>query len=232
MMNEELNEDELFSCLMQVIMTLITYQKIFKFTHNDLHTNNVMYIETKKKFILYKYNNKNYLVPTFGKIYKIIDFGRSIYSFDGKLFCSNSFNKGEDAHSQYNFGPCLKESKPVVEPNYSFDLCRLACSIFDYYITSMKLLKVPEQLSPFKQLIIRLCQDDKGLNVLYKKNREERYPFFKLYKMISRKVHNHTPDLVLETKWFQKYFIKPNKIPLSKTYDLQNIDEFIRRFSN
>ena len=34
-----------------------------------------MYQETDKQFIYYNYNNKYYKVPTFGKIYKIIDFG-------------------------------------------------------------------------------------------------------------------------------------------------------------
>ena len=232
MANEELNENELFSCMMQVIMILITYQKLFQFTHNDLHTNNVMFVETKKKYILYTYQSKQYLVPTYGKIYKIIDFGRSIYTYDGHLFISDSFDKGEDAYSQYNFGPFISDKKPVVEPNYSFDLCRLACSIFDYYIDNMKELKNYQELTPFKQLIIRLCEDDKGMNVLYKKNHEERYPFFKLYKMISRKVHRHNPEVVLENENFQKYVTKSSKLPLKKEYVVQNIDELLTQFKS
>ena len=43
-------------------MMLITYQKVFKMTHNDLHTNNIMYIETEKKFLIYKYNGKHFLL--------------------------------------------------------------------------------------------------------------------------------------------------------------------------
>ena len=78
--NNELNNDEWFSALMQVIMILITYQKCFSFTHNDLHTNNIMYNKTEKKYIYYHYNKKYYKVPTFGRIFKIIDFGRSIYT--------------------------------------------------------------------------------------------------------------------------------------------------------
>ena len=53
-----LSNDEWFSALMQIIMILITYQKMFAFTHNDLHTNNIMYIPTNKKFIYYTYNKK------------------------------------------------------------------------------------------------------------------------------------------------------------------------------
>ena len=57
---------------------------MFEFTHNDLHTNNIMFNKTEKKFINYYYNGKYYKVPTYGKIYKIIDYGRSIYKFKGK----------------------------------------------------------------------------------------------------------------------------------------------------
>ena len=101
--NLELSNKEWSSCLFQIIMILITYQKIFDFTHNDLHTNNIMFQKTDRKFINYKYNNIYYRVPTFGRIYKIIDFGRAIYSFKGNLMCSDSFSSDGDAHTQYNF---------------------------------------------------------------------------------------------------------------------------------
>ena len=52
---------------------------MFNFTHNDLHTNNIMFIETEKKYLIIDIK-KLYRVPTFGKIYKIIDFGRAIYT--------------------------------------------------------------------------------------------------------------------------------------------------------
>jgi hypothetical protein len=116
-LNSDLSKEEWYSALMQIIMILITYQKAFNFTHNDLHTNNVMYNETDKKFIYYCYKKKHYKVPTFGRIFKIIDFGRSIYKFDGKLFCSDSFQVGGDAATQYNTEPYLNEKKPRLEPN-------------------------------------------------------------------------------------------------------------------
>ena len=95
--DKELDDDEWTSCLFQIIMMLITYQKMFDFTHNDLHTNNVMFKKTDKKYIIYKYNNEYYKVPTFGRIFKIIDYGRSIYKFKGKLFCSDSYSSKGDA---------------------------------------------------------------------------------------------------------------------------------------
>ena len=225
-LNDELNEDELFSCMMQIIMILATYQKLYKFTHNDLHTNNVMFVETNKKYINYEYNGKKYLVPTYGKIYKIIDFGRSIFTINGQTFCGDCYQKNGDAFTQYNFEPCYNPTKPIVEPNYSFDLCRLACSIFDYFVPDVT-LATPEnvkKLSPFKKLIVRLCTDDKGLNVLYKRNGEERYPCFKLYKMIARHVHNYTPDLMLETPDFQRYLVSSSTIGKASKKECHHIN--------
>ena len=52
----------------------------------------------------------------------------------------------------------------------------------------------------------------KDRNILYKNNGEERYPEFKLYKMIARSVHNHTPRVQLEREMFQKYVIAKKKL--------------------
>ena len=200
--NNELTDDEWFSALMQIIMILITYQKSFSFTHNDLHTNNVMYNKTDKKFIYYLYKKKYYKVPTFGRIFKIIDFGRSIYKVNGKVFCSDSFKMGGDAATQYNTEPFFNDKKPRLEPNFSFDLCRLACSIYDYVIGDLRQTK---QTKPINKLIHEWCLDDNGCNLLYKNNGVERYPEFKLYKMIARCVHNHTPNIQLDRQEFKAF---------------------------
>jgi hypothetical protein len=218
-----LSNEEWFSALMQIIMILITYQKMFSFTHNDLHTNNIMYVSTNKKFLYYTYKKKTYKVPTFGKIYKIIDFGRAIYKFNGKLFCSDSFQPGGDAATQYNTEPYYNENKPRLEPNFSFDLCRLACSIFDYIIDDFDMIKNIHECSPVVKLIVEWCIDDNGINVLYKNNGDERYPDFKLYKMIARCVHRHTPISQLERNEFSKFIIANKLIPKNET--VINIDE-------
>jgi hypothetical protein len=221
-MNEDLSHDEWFSAVMQIIMILIVYQKVFSFTHNDLHTNNIMYKHTNKKFIYYCYKKKYYKVPTFGRIFKMIDFGRSIYKYDGKIFCSDSFQNGGDAATQYNTEPYLNENKPRLEPNYSFDLCRLACSIFDYIVEEMDEIKNLSECEPIVRIIVEWCLDDSGVNILYKNNGDERYPEFKLYKMIARLVHNHTPQAQLERPEFNAFCIK--REPEEKN-SLINIDE-------
>ena len=228
-LNEELTTDEWYSAFMQIIMILITYQKAFNFTHTDLHTNNVMYNKTDKKFIYYCYKKKYYKVPTFGRIYKIIDFGRAIYKFNGKLFCSDSFQLGGDAATQYNTEPYLNEKKPRLEPNYSFDLCRLACSIFDYVIDDITEIKSIDKLKdPVKRIIFEWCLDDKGINMLYKNNGLDRYPDFKLYKMIARCVHNHTPQAQLERTEFNAYSKFKGEIPTNEQIiDIDKIPSYI-----
>jgi hypothetical protein len=186
-------------------MTLLTYQKAFAFTHNDLHTNNVMYIETTREYLYYRYQSRFYKVPTFGKIYKLIDFGRGVYQYKGRSLFSDSFSPNGDASTQYNTEPYYNAKKPRVEPNMSFDLCRLGTSIYDFVIEDDHIKE--EDLDEFQKTIRRWCQDDTGKNVLYKSNGEERYPNFKLYKMIARTVHQHTPEAQLTFPLFQQFCV-------------------------
>jgi hypothetical protein len=204
---KQLDDAESASALFQVIMTLIAYQQAFHFTHNDLHTNNIMFSVTDQKFLFYKYKKQIYKVPTYGKVFKIIDFGRSIYKFNGQLFCSDSFSAGGDASTQYNTEPYLNEDKPRLDPNYGFDLSRLGCSIYDFIIDDDD----PDTVASFGELqktIYRWCTNDQDKNILYKRNGEERYPNFKLYKMIAKTCHKHTPQEQLKFPFFKQFLTK------------------------
>lgn len=206
----DMNDIELGAIIAQILMILITYQKTFGLTHNDLHTNNIMYVKTEKKHLYYKVDEKHYKVPTYGRIFKIIDFGRAIYKYKGNLVCSDSFSVDGDATTQYNCEPYCNKNKPIVEPNFSFDLCRLGCSMFDFYVDDIS--NVGKITSPIKKIILEWCTDDKVRNVLYKNNGEERYPDFKLYKMIARTVHKHIPIDVLRKPYFEKFIVHKKKI--------------------
>ena len=224
--SNNLKEEEWLSAFIQIFMILITYQKAFSFTHNDLHTNNVMYNPTDKKYLYYCYKKKYYKVPTFGRIFKIIDFGRSIYKFNGKLFCSDSFQQGGDASTQYNTEPFFNDKKPRLDPNYSFDICRLACSIFDYLVEDMREISDITKLDTVKRLVVEWCLDDKGINLLYKNNGQDRYPDFKLYKMIARCSNHHTPQAQLERPEFKKYIITKTD-NLKDVIDIDSIPVYI-----
>jgi len=222
--NAEFDDKTAASALFQIIMTLLIYQKAFHFTHNDLHTNNIMYKNTSLKFLYYCYNGLYYKVPTYGKIFKIIDFGRGIYTFNNKVFCSDSFSATGDATTQYNFPPFFNNKKPEILPNYSFDLSRLGCSIYDFIIDDESQYN---HLNDFQKTIYRWCSDDNGKNILYMKNGEERYPNFKLYKMIARTVHDHTPEKQLDYPFFSQFKIPPKTVKKIKELntEIMNIDK-------
>jgi hypothetical protein len=222
MSNKLLDFNEWRSCLFQIIMTLTTYQKVYNFTHNDLHSNNIMYINTEKENLYYCYDGKYYKVPTYGKIYKIIDFGRAIYKFNNKIVCSDSFDKKGDAATQYNCEPYFNEEKPRLEPNMSFDLCRLACCLFDYFIEDFEERNDIIKHNKIAFLVNEWLKDDNGKNLLYKNNGEERYPEFKLYKMIARIIHNAVPKNQINNELFNSYQTTRKKI--NKKQKIINID--------
>ena len=218
----DISNEEWSAIFMQIIMQLIVYQKVFNLTHNDLHSNNVMYVNTDKEYLYYLYDNIYYKVPTFNKIWKIIDFGRAIYSINNVTITSDMFSKNEDAATQYNCEPFYNSKKPRIEPNMSFDLTRLACCLFDYFIEDISWLEDTEELDDIQKLVAKWCLDDKDKNILYKNNGEERYPEFKLYKMIARNVNNHIPKDQLDNPIFKSFILQKKKIRKQFVF---NIDE-------
>lgn len=195
---DEMNTEELTACLMQIIMTLITYQKVYSFVHNDLHTNNIMYVPTELTHLTYCYQGVYYKVPTYGKLYKIIDYGRSIYTFQGNRFVSDSFHPEGDAGTQYNLEPYFNCAEEPIDANPSFDLCRLACSILEGYEEEEEIFNVLKEWT----------EDDAGESVLFKDGME-RYPDFELYRMIARTVHKHTPIAQLSRPIFSQFQSEP-----------------------
>jgi len=212
-----LSPDETIAALFQILIMLATYQKTFSFTHNDLHTNNIMFVKTDQKFIHYLFEGEYYRVPTHGRIFKLIDFGRAIYKFNGRRFCSDSFAENGDANSQYNCEPYFNPKKARIEPNPSFDVSRLGCSLYDFTMDS--------DSAALKNLIDEWCEDDYGKNILYKSSGEERYPGFKLYKMIARIVNNLVPKDIMRKPVFAKY--RQTKAPKEPIINIDAIPSYI-----
>jgi len=219
---DPLGEKEWASLLFQTIMILIVYQKAFDFTHNDLHTNNIMYVRTDKRYLNYKYGGAHYKVPTYGRLFKIIDFGRSIYTYKGVVCCSDSFHPKGDAAGQYNCEPYYNSKKDHIGPNTSFDLCRLGCSLFDVFFDDV----AGKAENTIARLVRQWCMDDKGRNVLYKKSGEERYEDFKLYKMIARTVHGHLPQKYVGHKAFSSF--KTARKHISKKSKIIDVDSVVQ----
>jgi hypothetical protein len=206
----------------QIIAALSAIQTIFGMTHNDLHSNNVVWIPTDKEFFYYKTRDGVYFkVPTYGKLFRIIDFGRAIFRMNDHVFFSDDFKKGNDAAEQFNFGELLDAQEPEVHPNPSFDLSRFTVSIFEsLFPESPPLKKNAKVLSEEPDLIVReteselynllwswlLCDD--GHNVLMDPDGSERYPDFDLYKVITTQVHNAVPCEQFEKDIFKGFRVK------------------------
>jgi hypothetical protein len=194
----------------QIIFGLAYAQRNFAFTHNDLHGNNVMFKKTDKEFLYYFHAGITYKVPTYGYLLKIIDFDRGIGSIklpglkEAKLFMSDQFAISEEAGGQYNCHPFITEKFKIIKPNPSFDLARLATSLFwDLFPNGPKYEEYQEQ--PLFKLFIKWMTLDDNTSVLFFKNNSkvDRYVGFSLYKAIARFCKNAVPRKeISELKYF------------------------------
>lgn len=181
--------------LAQVVFALAYAQRYYGFVHNDLHVNNVMYVQTTKEYLYYNVCGKQYRVPTFGYVMKIIDFDRSTFSVklpgmrEARFFMSDQFDALEEAGGQYNFEPFYNSKFSEVKPNPSFDLVRLATSLFWDCFPNGPLCEEYQTDPLFVILMAWTTLPDKT-SILFRnleeKDTHERYRGFHLYKAIAR----------------------------------------------
>ena len=217
--------------LFQIIAALSFLQNAVCFTHNDLHSNNILWRKTDNKFLYYRGKDGTvWRVPTFGKIFSIIDFGRSIFRLGKHLWVSDDHWPDQDAGEQYNFGPFFDHTKPKVSPNPSFDLCRLAVSLIDGLFDRAppkKKGKVPimseegswkvyETSSPLYNLLWNWTVDKEGRTIYQDENGDEKYEGFDLYIRIAHDVENSVPKDQIHKPVFQQFKWK-QKVPKEET---------------
>ena len=232
--------------MFQVIAALTTAQATYDFVHNDLHTNNVMWCGTGETHLFYKIHGSSggdrvYRVPTYGRIFKIIDFGRATFRpptsvKKSAVWIPDAYAPGADAEGQYNCGPFFKPGLPKVSPNRSFDLGRLAIAMLDTLwpeqpeekkskkvLTREPGLVQHETVSPLWNLLWLWLTDDAGRNVLRLPSGEERYPEFDLYCALARDIHNAVPSYQLTLPLFDAAFkVRAKDVPAdAKIWSLQ-----------
>jgi serine/threonine protein kinase len=227
------------SWLFQVIAGLTTAQYLTGFVHNDLHTNNIMWSTTDRTHLYYRIHKQKetyYMaVPTYGKIMKIIDFGRASYTLPepAGFFISDAFYPGNDAATQYNCEPFYDpEDGKKVEPSTSFDLCRLAVSLLESLYPERPAACTPtkvmsregakiytETVSGIYNMMWQWLTDDDGKNVLRSPDGEERYPDFDLYRALATDVHKAIPKQQIERSVFAGYKVAEPPKDVS-VYDL------------
>ncbi len=213
-------EERWTAWIFQVIAALCCAQGVLGFTHNDLHSNNIVWEETDQPWLWYKARDGSvFRVPTFGKIFRLIDFGRAVFRVGEKWFASDDYARGGDAERQYNFEPFLWNPKaPVVVPNPSFDLCRLSVSILDSLFPSPPaevleggvlskegMWEVRETESPLWNLLWSWLLDSEGKNILRDEDGTERFPDFDLYIHISAACHGAKPQDQIHKPIFAGY---------------------------
>ena len=216
--------------LFQVIAGLSAAQRLFGFTHNDLHTNNIVWTETKEEFLYYTLQSGAvFKVPTFGKLFRLIDFGRAILTINGQQFISDDFRPGNDAAEQYSFKPLHSNPVNEVPPNPSFDLCRLAVSLLDAVFPERpavkeggRVLNTEKGHGDYMETVSHLYNslwtwmiDDEGRNVLVNPDESERFPDFDLYKHIAAKIHNAIPSQQFTNPAFDRFQVNPSDVEAS-----------------
>lgn len=227
--------------LFQVCAALTAAQHWFGFVHNDLHTNNVMWCSTAETHLYYRVHKGSAVsymrVPTFGRIIKIIDFGRASFHLPDPagFFISDAFYPGNDAGEQYNCEPFYDAGEgPRVEPNRSFDLSRLAVSLLESLYPERPAAVSPirvmsreggkihtETVSGIYNMIWEWLLDDEGKNILRLPTGEERYPDFDLYKAIAAHVHKAVPAKQIEKAVFSGFSCLARDVPAGiAVYDL------------
>ena len=221
-------EERWSAWLFQVVAALSVAQDLLGFTHNDLHTNNVVWTETEEEYLFYRSRaGAVFRVPTFGKLFRLIDYGRAIFRINQNIFISDDFKAGNDAEGQYCFKPLHPRPAPedIVAPNPSFDLCRLAVSLFESLfpdppaaaeggkiLSSEEDLEVRETVSPLYNILWSWMVDDEGRNVLIEPDGEERFPDFDLYKHIAAHVHGAVPSRQFSSPAFDRFQVKPSDV--------------------
>ena len=225
-------ESRWIAWMFQVIAALSFLQSAVCFTHNDLHSNNILWRKTDKKFLYYKTKEGTiWRVPTFGKIFSIIDFGRSIFRLGKHLWVSDDHWPDQEAGDQYNFGPFFDHTKPKNPPNPSFDLARLAISLIDglydekpdkkkgkgvSIISQEGNWKVYETKSPLFNLLWSWTVNKDGATVYEDENGDEKYDGFDLYIRIAHDVQNAVPKDQIHKPIFQQFKWK-QKVPQDET---------------
>lgn len=199
--NYEYNPTEWKSWFFQICFALAYAQKYVGFYHNDLHTNNVMWVNTDVEYLNYKIDDKYYRVPTFGKLIKIIDYGRSIISVkvksinSTKVLMSDQLEEDNEAGGQYNWGEYRNICYDEIPPNPSFDIVYLVYNLIDFH----------DEDDSVGEFMKRILLDKEGKFINVREDGYERFHGFDIYKAIVRKCGSGVPSELLKNELFDLF---------------------------
>lgn len=193
----------------QVLAGLSLAQSRYTMYHNDLHLENIMYKSTRQKYLYYRLDSGQYFkVPTFGKILKIIDWGRSTFCFQEKSLHNQCFYRDQDVFGQYIYEneafrfrrtPRCKQT-PL---NDSIDT-----GLFLYSLSGIARKKIPRRSHCL--FYHWLCEQNLQVKGINKYNACKNLNFT-LYKELARYEKNKTPDTLIQDDIFNDFRFEPKK---------------------
>ena len=172
-------------------------------------------LKTERTYLYYKFNNIYFKVPTHGYIFKIIDFGRSIFDFHNKTFFNDNFSKHGEAEGQYTYpvnSLLFRKDEKTIYPSFHFDMCRLATTIID--VCEIKFDKDYREKQQFVDFIINLTMDINGES-LSKLDDD-----FNMYISISKYANNSLPRDIIQNFIFKNMRIKKKSFPKKLYYSV------------
>lgn len=136
LVRQSMDAAQIESLALQLLFTLAAFQDAYQMVQGDLHVNNIMVQHTAETHLRYSWAGVEYAVPTFGRVYKIIDFGRAAFVVDGRRFVSDTFMQYSDGSGMYNCDANLDRRWPVVEPSMSMDLGLISGQLYDLLVNT------------------------------------------------------------------------------------------------
>jgi hypothetical protein len=194
---EDISNGEWLSFIFQIIAALTIIQKYFNACHNDLHTSNIMFSYTEQKYIYYEYKKKIYKVPTYGKILKIIDWGRSSYNFNNFEGKNNVYNSNGPTFGQNIYNRINLQNKKTIPYNLAADL--------SLFISNL----IENDTFPKKGMIYNYAKSllkDKQGDIFYHDEFD-----FNFYIDCSKYSHKGIPTKQIENKLFKEFTISKKK---------------------
>jgi len=176
-------EEFLFDSIFQILAALYCAQKLVKFTHYDLHGNNVLLekekiFEGKQIFYLYDIDNNPSLIPSYGYRAKIIDYEYSHVdnvngkAFDSRLDLINRFYIPSEFDPSYDVLRFVISSCSYMAEKQSSDLCKEIVSEIVKMVNVKDNLKVQaidglieEMPDPIRAKVLELCKK-KGIKLI------------------------------------------------------------------
>jgi hypothetical protein len=201
-------EETLLSILFQTVVALSYVQAEWNMIHNDLHIGNIMLKKTDEPFINYSIKGTFFRVPSHGMVVKIIDWNRATLTYNSKQINNSVYFSNGECADMYYFPTTIKNKKPTIEANPSFDLGLLAFEI----LNTDKIMN--KKNSKVVKLLMGWLNTDCGDNIFSQlSGTGEDEAGFELYQSIAAECHKAIPSQQIPKNIWNGFKVNKSAIP-------------------